>query len=232
MLTFSDIPDDFRRDRPDGENIGRLASGVQAELEAIHGAAGLETGLRLVQASFRFRSGEIGREMTMARSAQEVHETLTELPQLVEFAGCLLAAVSLASTIDLAAAAVYRLHFGAPSPSDPSREVDLDWFFDAKRKSSRKALNDLPRPFRKWLKETHEHEQWKILKGVRDHFVHRHFPINITITIGGAELATQELVVEGRIHPVSQFLNDCRAFVVDRFITVGLLMRPASNGGS
>ncbi len=38
MLTIGDIPDEFRKGRTDGENVARLASGVQQALHATGGA--------------------------------------------------------------------------------------------------------------------------------------------------------------------------------------------------
>ena len=66
MLTIADIPDEYRKGQTDGENILRLASGVQEAIGDSVGDDGLDALKRFVQAGFLFRSGEIGR--TMIRS--------------------------------------------------------------------------------------------------------------------------------------------------------------------
>jgi hypothetical protein len=99
MRTIKDIPDEFRKGGTDGENIARLASGVQAALAEERGPAGNAAGLRLVQAGFSFRSSEIGREM--AWKSRGLEESLGESSMLIEFAGGALAATALAASLDL-----------------------------------------------------------------------------------------------------------------------------------
>lgn len=207
MLTIADIPDAYRKGKTDGENIARLASGVQHDL----GRPGYEAGLRFVQAGFQFRSAEIGRGMT-SRSAA-LSSSLEETTQLVEFAGSVLAATSLAAAIDLTAAALHRLYLGPISTKDPAREADLENF------GSREA--DLPLSARSWLEETRQARQWRSLKGVRDHLVHRWLPIHVTISPGGAPGVAQQMEIEGERHSLVQFLDDSRVFVVDRLVAAG-----------
>jgi hypothetical protein len=121
LLTVSDIPDEFRKGKSDGENIARLASGVQNALDQALGPAGSDAGLRYVQAGFLFRSSEIGR--TMSNSNVSLGEPLGEDPQLVDFAGGALAATSLAGAVNLAAAAIYRLYFGEVDSNDPAGKL-------------------------------------------------------------------------------------------------------------
>jgi hypothetical protein len=104
--------------------------------------------------------------------------------------------------------------------SDPStpligREADLQNFPNE---------SDLPERARTWLRDTRESPQWELLKGVRDHFVHRHFPIHVTVMLGSGRGPAQQLEIAGRRHSVETFLDDSRVFVIDRLVTVGLLM--------
>jgi hypothetical protein len=220
MRTVADIPDEFRKGATDGENIARLASGVQQALSASHGSTGDSAGLRLVQAGFLFRSSEIAREM--ARSSVELQAQLRETSQLIEFAGGVLAATALAASIDLSAAALRRLYLGPINPSDPSREADLHDFPNE---------TDLPDNARNWLQDTRDSPQWEVLKGVRDHFVHRHFPIHVTVMLGSGRGPAQRLDIGGQRHSIETFLDDSRFFVIDRLVTVGLVMHEGAKSG-
>ena len=213
MRTIDDIPEEFRKGTTDGENIARLASGVQAFLLEKHGAQSGAAGLRFVQAGLHFRNSEIGREMS--RRSLSLEAALGDSAQLVEFAGGVLAATSLAASIDLAAAGLYRLYFGQVEESDPGREADLHHF-------PRKA--DLPGPAKTWLQETKAAQSWRVLKAVRDHFVHRCFPIHVTVHVGSSGPHTQELEIEGRRHRVGHLLEETRAFVIDRLVSIGEVM--------
>ena len=93
MLTIADIPDEYRKGQTDGENIARLASGVQEAIRDSVGEDGLKALNRFVQAGFLFRGTEIGRTMNM-KSATLV-ESLGETSQLIDFAGAALSAIAL-----------------------------------------------------------------------------------------------------------------------------------------
>jgi hypothetical protein len=217
VLTIGDIPDDLRLGASDGENIGRLASGVGSELEEAFGSDGAEAGLRLVHASFRFRSSDIGREMV--RSARALTDTLSETPQLVEYAGLTLGATMLASAIDMCAAALHRVEFKPPF-KDPRRDVDLDWFFSDRGAERRGELREV---FQGWLQNVKGSPWWEELQGVRHHLLHRWVQVNVTI---GAS-AAQELVINKSRYSAPEF-DASRAFVVDRFVAAGLLLREAA----
>jgi hypothetical protein len=217
MRTISDIPNEFRTGNTAGENIAGLASGVHRALAAKMGTVGDDAGLRLVQAGFRFHSSEIGLEM--ARSSVNLSGSFGVSPQLVEFAGGLLAATALAASVDLSAAALHRLCFGPVNPSDPGREADLYDFPNA---------DSLPDSAREWLQETRAAPRSEVLKAVRDHFVHRHFPIDVTVFPGGSPPFAQQLEIAGQRRSVAVFLDESREFAIDRLVTVGLVMLGAA----
>lgn len=164
LVGIAEIPADLRLGQTDGKNIARLASGVHFELDSSGVPNGGDAGLRLIHAGFRFRTSEIGRRLVASKS--ELSPALDDDPQLVEFAGGFAAATSLVAALDLAASALYRLHFGVPDPNAPGREVDLGWFPKA---------NLLPPLARKWLLDTQQSPALRTLKSVRDYFIHRHF---------------------------------------------------------
>jgi len=214
LLTISDIPDEFRTGKTDAENIASLAYGVHRTIPTNTELAGDEGGLRLVQAGLRFSSSEIGREM--ARSSVDLGRCWGKSPQLVEFAGGLLAATAMVASVDLSAAALHRLYrLGPVNPSDPSREADVQCFPNE---------GSLPDPARAWLQETRAAPEWEVLKGVRDYLVHRHFPIHTTVLPGGSPPFAQQLEIAGERRSVDTFLNDGKSFAIDRLVTVGLVM--------
>ena len=212
MLSIADIPDEYRRDVPDGENVARLASGVQTAIGEAVGEAGLIALNRFVQAGFLFRSSEIGR--TMIRSSPDLQGPLAETSQLVNFAGGALSASSLVGAVDLSAAAIHRLSLGPINPRDEAREADVK---DFPRK------NELPADAKRWLDETRTAKEWEVLKSVRDGFVHRWFRLDVTIVLGGPML--HHLQIAGQRKSLGEFLNESRDFVVDRLVAAGLVMQ-------
>jgi hypothetical protein len=214
LLGIAEIPADLRLGETDGKNIAHLASGVHFELDSSGVPNGGDAGLRLVHAGFRFRTAEIGRRLVASKS--ELSAALNDDPQLVEFAGGFAAATSLVAALDLAASALYRLHFGTPDPTDPRREVDLGWFPKASL---------LPPLARKWLVDTQQSPKLRTLQSVRDYFIHRHFPIHATVSLGSAGAPINSVEVDGRKETIQNLLDEARDFVIDRLVTVGLLMR-------
>jgi hypothetical protein len=209
MLTVTDIPDVYRMSQSDGENIARLASGVQTAIANAIGESGHQALLRFVQAGFLFRSGEIGR--VMMRSSSVLSSELQDTIQLVNFAGGALTAAALVGAVDLTAAAFYRLHFGPMDSRDEGREADVHHF---------PRQNELPDDARRWLRETRDSESWEVLQGVRDQFVHRWFPLHITIGAGFGH----HLEIAGERRSLDEFLDESRQFVVDRLVSAGLVM--------
>ena len=60
---------------------------------------------------------------------------------------------------------------------------------------------------------------------MRDQFVHRWFPLHITIVLGGGEGSPlHHLEIEGERKALSDFLDESRAFVIDRLVAGGLVM--------
>jgi uncharacterized protein with HEPN domain len=44
--------------------------------------------------------------------------------------------------------------------------------------------SDVPAAIAEWHRETRGDNQWRVLRGVRDHLVHRWFPVHITVMFG------------------------------------------------
>lgn len=151
----------------------------------------------------------------MARKSEALSEALEDTGQLVEFAGGAAAATALVGAVDLSAAALYRLYFGAPRADDPSREADVNTFFGKEE--------SLPDPAKTWLRETRGASEWKTLKLVGDQFVHRWFPIHITISLDDAR-ASRRLDIGGDVREVADFLSGGRDYVIDRIVSCGLIM--------
>jgi hypothetical protein len=213
MLTVADIPDEYRKGESDGENIGRLASGVGQAISDAFGERGIAATNRLVRASFLFRSSEIGRAM-ISRDWQ-LMEPLAETAQLVNFAGSALAASTLVGTIDLAAAAFYRLFVGQFDPADPGREADLGRF---------RHLDQIPAEAREWVEETKGAHGWRVLKGVRDELTHRWAPMHVTIFVGVQSGPLHHIEIDGERKALPEFLDESRTFVIDRFVAAGLIL--------
>jgi len=212
MLTIDDIPSEYRKGQKDGENIACLASGVQEAIRDAVGEAGLDALKRFVQAGFLFRSSEIGR--VLIRSSTSLQGPLEETAQLVNFAGGSLSASSLVGAVDLSAAAMRRLYLGPVNPQNEAREADVNSFPQA---------NQLPPEAKTWLDQTRQAQGWEVLKGVRDGFVHRWFPLHITIVLG-EETVRHELEIAGVRRSLGEFLNESRGFVIDRLVAAGLVM--------
>lgn len=212
MLTIADIPDEYRKGDSDGENITHLASGVTDAIHNTLGEAGSDALKRFGQAGFVFRSGEIGR--TMIRSSSALSNPLRETPQFVDFGGGALAATALAGAVDLTAAALCRLFVGQSSARRPDWEADVGNF---------PGEEQLPQAAHSWLIDTRCAHEWADLKALRDQYVHRLFPMHITITLGAPNLLHEpEIKGVKRQHP--QVLDESRTFVIDWLVTAGLLM--------
>jgi hypothetical protein len=221
MLTIGDIPDEYRKGQTDGENIVRLASGVQTAIEAAFGDPGSHALRRFVQAGFLFRSSDIGR--VMISESEVLGDPLQETPQFVNFAGGALSASALVGAVDLSAAAMRRLYLGPVNTPDDGREADIVKFPDEAK---------LPAEPIKWLRETRESEGWEVLKVVRDQFVHRWFPLHVTIVLGSGGGALHHLEIAGQRKSLPDFMNDSREFVIDRLVAAGLVMDMHAKGAS
>ena len=221
MLTISDIPDEYRRGKTDGENIARLAAGVQTAIAAAFGDPGLHALRRFVQAGFLFRSSDIGR--VMISESEALRDPLQETSQLVNFAGGALSASALVGAVDLSAAAMRRLYLGPVNTPDDGREADVGKF---------PAEAKLPAEPMEWLQQTRESDGWEVLKVVRDQFVHRWFPMNITIVMGSGGGALHHLEIAGQKKSLPDFMVDSREFVIDRLVAAGLVMDMYAKGAS
>jgi hypothetical protein len=212
VLTIADIPDRYRKGDSDGDNVARLASGVQSAMHGAIGENGSQALRRFVQAGFHFRSSEIG--LQMVNASGPLSEPLSETPQLVSFAGSSLAATSYVAALDLTAAAMYRLHHGTLDANDPGREADLMSY----------PLAAGPPEVTTWVAECRGAHAWAVLRAVRDQFAHRWFPLHVTVVLGGPPGAFHHLEIAGQRKHVFEFLIESRAFVIDRLVAAGLLM--------
>jgi hypothetical protein len=208
VLTIADIPVALRKGQEDGEDIALFTAGIQQQLGLPHEQALM----RFIQAGVHFRDSEIGREMT--RSPQVLVAGLGQTPQLVELAGGVLAATSLVAALDLSAAALQRLYIGPINPANPGIEADMGTFHP--------EGFDVPPAIAKWHTDTRADNQWSVLRAVRHHLVHRWFPVHITVTLGSRGTFLQEIEVRGERHSLERFLDDGRAFVIDRLVAIGL----------
>ncbi|MGH2634699.1 MAG: hypothetical protein ACRDHU_00890 [Actinomycetota bacterium] len=216
MLTINDIPDDYRKGATDSENISRLASGVQGRLEEAIGPDTTAALHRFVRAGFLFHASEIGR--VMIGSSSRLQDALQETSQFVNFSGGVLTSSALIGALDLTAAAFHRLYVGPPYPGDDAREADLKDFPGKKT---------LPAPARRWLENTVGDNAWNVLQVVRHQFVHRWFPLNITLSLGTADVS-HDLEINGVRRRLGQLLDDGRAFVIDRMVAAGLVMNASA----
>jgi hypothetical protein len=201
----------------EGMNVARLASGVQSLWETNHGAAGKDAGFRLVQAGFHFRTALMGirrAEAVGTPSGDRLKQVLDESEdQLLAFSGAKETVTSFASTLDLAAAAVFRLYYGPMDPAHPGREHDL-WNFPTDAK--------LPTPLasneRDWLNRTKSAGEMKMLTEVRDLFTHRYFPRHLTI---GA--FKHEFDLDGKRVAFGDLVKEMREFTIDRLVALSLM---------
>lgn len=204
--------------RGEGMNVARLAAGVQQLWENSHGPAGKDAGFRLVQAGFHFRTALMGikrAEAAGTASAVALKAILDEQEdQLLAFSGAKEAITALASTLDLVAAAIYRLRYGPPYPDDPSREHDLDSFPPGSELSS-----PLPATERAWLNQVKGAYEMRRLTEVRDMFTHRYFPRHLKI---GA-VFDHELDLDGKRVRFGDLLEEFRAFVIDRLVALSAM---------
>ena len=215
------VPDEYRTGQTAGENITLFASGITTAIHEAEGDRGSEALRRFSPARFLFRSSEIGQ--AMVRSSSALSQPLGETLQLVDFGGGALAASALSGAVDLTAATLCRLLVGQPFARDPDREADVDHF---------PGEDQLPPAAKDWLEETRAAPEWLWLKALRDRYLHRWFPMHITITLGAANLL-HEPEINGVRRPLPEILGESRAFVIDRLVSAGLLMnRHARDSGS
>lgn len=209
----------------EGENIARLAAGVQRLWFDTHGQVGLEAGFRLVQAGFHFRSALMGmKRAEVAGTAQgdQLKAVLGEREdQLLAFSGAKEAITALASTLDLTAAAIYRLDYGARDDGDAYREHDLASF-----PADSVLRKPLQPEIREWMNGVKSDNEMERLKKVRDMFTHRYFPRHLTI---GAAF-DQHVDLEGRHERLGDLLEDFSGFVVDRLVALSTIYHAASVG--
>lgn len=199
----------------EGLNVALLAAGVQQPWETSHGPDGKDAGFRLVQAGFHFRTALMGMKRAQAAgttSGEALKVVLDEREdQLLAFSGAKEAITAFASTLDLAAAAMFRLRYGAPYPSDPSREHDLDSF-----PPDAKLPAPLPANERAWLNQAKGADEMKRLREVRDMFTHRYFPRHLTI---GA-VFDHEMDLGGQRVRFGDLIDEFKAFVIDRMVAI------------
>ena len=213
--TITDSPF-YVEGRDEGENIARLASGVQDLWSNTHGQGGKDAGFRLVQAGFHFRTANMGlrrAEIAGTELGGHLKAILQEREDhLLAFSGSKEAITAFMSTLDLAAAAIYRLYYGTPYPSDPDKELDLEGF-----PPDSKLPVALPSDEREWLTGVKGANETRRLKIVRDMFTHRYFPRDLTI---GA--VDHRMDLDGRSERLGDLLEEFRVFVVDRLVALAL----------
>ena len=206
--------------RGEGENVARLAAGVQQLWSNTHGQDGRDAGFRLVQAGFHFRTALMGvrrAEAAGTASGEQLKAVLGEREdQLLAFSGAKEAITSLVSTLDLAAAAVFRLYYGPPFRNDPHREHDVDSF-----PSDSKLPRSLPSQVRDWLTSLKGANEMRRLKMVRDMFTHQYFPRHLTI---GAAFDHQ-VDLEGSRERFGDLLDEFKRFVLDRLVLLSIIYR-------
>lgn len=202
----------------EGMNVARLAAGVQDVWANHHGAAGKDAAFRIVRAGFHFCTALMGIKRAEAAgtpSGEAIKVALDEREdQLIAFSGAKEAIRTFASTLDLAAAAIFRLRYGPPFPTDPSREHDLVSF-----PPDGKLPRPLPANERLWLNKVKGADELRRLTEVRDMFTHRPFPRHLTI---GAAFDHQ-LHLDGRRQRFGDLVEEFRAFVIDRLVALAAI---------
>ena len=202
----------------EGLNVARLAAGVQQLWENSHGPDGKAAGFRLVQAGFHFRTALMGmkRAQTAGTTSGEALKIVLgeQEDQLLAFSGAKEAITAFASTLDLAAAAIFRLRYGAPYPEDPGREHDLDSF-----PPDAKLPAPLPANERAWLNQARGADEMKRLREVRDMFTHRYFPRHLTI---GA-VFDHKMGLGGQRVRFGDLVDEFKAFVIDRIVALSTM---------
>jgi hypothetical protein len=195
--------------------MARLASGVQNIWSRQRGPGGEAAGFRLVQAGFHFRAALMGIRMAEAAgtsAGDQLKDILGEHEdQLLAFFGAKDAITGLVSTLDLAAAAVFRLNYGPRDPADPDREHDLESF-----PRDPQLPSQLPSQERAWLNSVKGVSQMHRLATLRDMFTHRYFPRDLTI---GA-VFDHQVDIDGRPERFGDLLLEFRGFVVDRLVAL------------
>lgn len=199
-------------------NVARLAAGVQNLWANHHGAAGKDAGFRLVQAGFHYRTALMGIKRAEAAgtpSGQPIKAALDEREdQLLAFSEAKEAITAFVCTLDLAAASIFRLRYGPPFPTDPSREHDLASF-----PPDGKLPHPLPANERLWLNQVKSANELRRLKEVRDMFTHRYFPRHLTI---GAAF-DHEFDLDGKRIRFGDLVEEFRAFVIDRLVALAAI---------
>lgn len=206
--------------RNGGENVARLASGVQEIWSNGHGQAGKDAGFRLVQAGFHYRTALMGirrAEAPGTESGEKLKAILGEREdQLLAFSGAKEAITAFASTLDLAAAAIFRLYYGPRSQHDPNLEHDLKSF-----PSDSILPSPLPPDVRDWLRQTEGANELRRLKKVRDMFTHQYFPRHVTI---GA--FDHQLDLDGKRERLEEVVLQFSEFVIDRLVALSIMYAP------
>jgi hypothetical protein len=203
--------------RSDGENIARLASGLQKRWSDTHGDGGKAAGFRLVQAGFHFRTALMG--IRLAEAAGTPSGTQLKLllgereDQLLAFSGAKEAVTALVSTLDLAAAAVYKLNYGAPF-ADPNRERDVEDF-----PPDSKLRSPVPTKERAWLNGVRGVNEKRRLWKLRDMFTHQYFPRDLAILA----VFDQRVDLDRPGERLGDLVQEFRGFVVDRLVALSLI---------
>ena len=219
VLNFSITDSPFYTEgRPMGDNLHRLASGVQVHLRDARGDVGMRAGKRLVSAAFQLRAALIGLRMARIASAGEVgrdfSDALGEYPQIVHHSGRFLGMSALQATLDLCAATIYRLHYGDWSADYPEREADMESF-----PADKELVPKLTPGHRDWLTATKSHHLYAALKVGRAGIQHQSPNVHSTI---GAVFRPELETVDGKLtDELAEALTD---FVIDRYIALGRLL--------
>jgi hypothetical protein len=216
MLAITDSPFYVSRNT-EGENVARLAAGVQQKWFNQHGQPGLDAGFRLVQAGFHFRTALMGIRQAGAVGTPDAEQLKVALgereDQVLAFSGAKETVTALVSTLDLAAAAVYRLHHGAPF-GHPDREHDVEDF-----PPDSKLSMPLPAQERAWLNGVRGANEKRRLWTLRDMFTHQYFPRNLTILA----VFDQRVDLDRADERLGDLVEEFRGFVVDRLVALSLI---------
>lgn len=132
--------------------------------------------------------------------------------QLLGFSGAKEAITGMVSTLDLAAAAIFRFHYGQPYENDPDHEHDLASF-----PSDSNLPTPLPPEVRHWLNSVKNANEMRRLKILRERFSHRYFPRHLAIGAG----FDHQVDLDGKRERLGDLLVEFKAFVIDRLVELG-----------
>jgi hypothetical protein len=128
-------------------------------------------------------------------------------PDLLDWTAFSLGARSASSTLDLCAAAAWRLSDGQPLKGD--REQDLDQAF---RDRAQLAAS----PLRNWLARTHDSAEYRPIRAFRHGFTHRLVSRHVKVVLGEGRSEYESEVADFR-QPAIAHLRMAASFSVERF---------------